>query len=149
MAHTSSLYDVPRKAVWNTYASYIEGPFDALLCICFSSPLTDVARNALEKSAQSLGYKNDQIAFISLPSLQGSDIKTIIESADPLCVVATDSDAARALAQAYRALLHFGIKDYLLGRPCCCFQDFNHAASDSGSKQKTWRLLKSTLAFFS
>lgn len=159
MAHTSSLYDAPRKAVWETYAPYVEGAYDALLCVCFSNPLTDIARNALEKSAQALGYQDDQVAFISLISrneadagshnLQGMDLKMIIEAADPLCIVATDNEAARALAQAYHALLHFEIKDYLLGRPCCCFQDFNQAVSNTSSKQKTWRLLKSTLTLFS
>lgn len=149
MTRTASLYDVPRKAVWDAHAPYVEGAFDALVCFCVGSPLSADARNALVKSAQAIGYGNNQMAFISVDSLDPADVQTLIEAIDPLCVVATDTSATRVLSQAYHAPLHLGIKDYVAGRPCCCFEQLNDVVSDATSKQKTWRLLKSTLALFS
>lgn len=75
-------------------------------------------------------------------ALPDADLYLLIESLDPLCLVATDTSAAAALSRIYRATLTAGTPARLLGRPTLTFTDFATLISTPAGKQKAWSALK-------
>ncbi len=121
-------------------------PNGLFLAISFESP-SSLTINALENSARSLGFnktsKEQAVTYISnAHTLQPEELILIVETLDPLAVVALDIDAVKLLADAYHSQIALGIKENLLGRPMVCFEDFEKQISELEGKKLAWNLLK-------
>ncbi|MEF2654862.1 MAG: hypothetical protein U0M72_00265 [Eggerthellaceae bacterium] len=65
-----------------------------------------------------------------------------IEAIDPLCVVLTDRKAVETASAGYNAPLSLGTKELLLGRGCCCFEDFGSLLESEKGKRTAWNCLR-------
>ena len=133
------------------YSAHIEGEFDALFCVISAHELNMEARQALQASAQRLGYDTRQCAYIVLDTpnkntpddaLTSHDLLTIVEAIDPLCIVLADHESTKTASAGYNVALSLEVKEHLLGRGCCCFEDFEKLLTSSEGKQKAWACLK-------
>lgn len=128
------------------YASHIEGPIACTAIVLSERSLTDAARDALAKSLASLGYGDKGLAFAHLDAegtvLGSSDIFSIIEGLDPLCLIVADEASAQLLSQAYRCPIALDAYMRLLGRPCAAFKSFEGMLADAVEKQRAWAVLK-------
>lgn len=158
----------------------IEGSEDALFCVVSTCELSAEAHQALQASAQRLGYDLRQCAYIVLNkqssklteehnniaantqtrhtateqpnsnnnttavrnTLTPHDLLTIIEAIDPLCVVLADHESTKAASAGYNVALSLEAKERLLGRGCCCFENFEDLLTTPEGKQKAWACLK-------
>jgi hypothetical protein len=112
----------------------------------------DVSREALTKAAEALGYQTHgtdaDLAFVSVedPETEAEigvqATALLLETLDPLCLVATDHAATELVAQAYRARISIGVPTEILGRPTRCFEDFAALMATKEGKRKAWNLLK-------
>lgn len=128
------------------YASHVEGPIACTAIVLSERSLTDAARDALAKSLASLGYGDKGLAFAHLDAegtvLGSSDIFSIIEGLDPLCLIVADEASAQLLSQAYRCPIALDAYMRLLGRPCAAFKSFEGMLADAVEKQRAWAVLK-------
>ncbi len=76
------------------------------------------------------------------PTLTDDELYLIIESIDPLVLVATDTAAAAALSRIFHTSLIAGTPSRLLGRATLTFSNFEHLISTQKGKQKAWSALK-------
>lgn len=65
-----------------------------------------------------------------------------IEAIDPLCVVLTDRKAVETASAGYNAPLSLETKELLLGRGCCCFEDFEALLESEKGKRSAWNCLR-------
>lgn len=138
-----SIFSRIRQNICNVLPVDLKGNTDALFCILSSSPLNDVASNALSASAQRLGYDLTQIAFITInPRTNPKDLLKAIETIDPLCLIITDINAVKMASAAFNIPLTLGKQDLVLGRKCCCFESFSDMLNNDKDKQRAWTYLK-------
>lgn len=81
-----------------------------------------------------------------LDMLSTSDVLTIIESIDPLCLVAADIVSGRTLSAAYQQTITPFVRTRLLGRDTLVIDNLEQALGTDAAKQHLWAALK-TLAF--
>ena len=72
----------------------------------------------------------------------GYDMFTIVESIDPLCIVAADVAGAKALSDAYRQNIPLDASCRLFGRNAVAFHSFESLLDTAEKKQGAWALLK-------
>lgn len=152
----NSAYGAGAVEIAELFADYLEGGAERLAFALSSQRVDDVSRNAIEKSLASFGYPAESCTYATMlpqnPNVEGGDIPldpqalfTLIEGLDPLLVIATDADAATALAQAYR--IEFPAVEAaparVFGRPAAIFQNLPTLLQTESGKQKAWRALKS------
>ncbi len=75
-------------------------------------------------------------------NLNAQALFLLLEGLDPLCLIATDEQAAQTLAQAYRCEVPPEQACRVFGRPCVAFQSFSSMLNNPQDKQIAWALLK-------
>ena len=149
-----SPYERIRHEHLSQFANHIEksgntGSEDALFCVVNSLPLSDSAHEAMCATAARLGYSSRQLCFIVLSNeshtLEPSELFTMLEAIDPLCVVLTDHESVKTASAGYNTPLTLEAREFLLGRSCCCFESFEDLLSTSEGKQKAWACLTTLL----
>ncbi|MBR3258271.1 MAG: hypothetical protein IKF96_04695 [Eggerthellaceae bacterium] len=128
------------------WAAHVDGGAEGLVCVLGSETAPADVRSALKASFERLGYGRDACTFMALTAgeetLDLADAYTLIESLDPLVLVATDSGATRALAQIYRTSISPEKPLRLLGRDVLAFTDFAADLTTPAGKQRVWTALK-------
>lgn len=74
--------------------------------------------------------------------LDAQALYTLVESFDPLCVIATDAPAARALAEAFHVKQILNAHGRFAGRDVITFSNFSSLMNAPEEKQRAWSLLK-------
>ncbi len=102
---------------------------------------------AVGKSARALGFGDDACFHCTLrpdgaQPLSAAETFELIERLDPVVLVATDSAAARALSDAYRANVAPLARSRILGRTTVAFRSFEEMLASPEGKQRAWALLK-------
>ncbi|MCH4185068.1 MAG: hypothetical protein LKF61_06255 [Eggerthellaceae bacterium] len=150
---TSNPYANSRKQTLQAFSSHIDGSSESLFAVVSSTHLNIAARDALKKTCAALGYGR-AIVYVTLDlpsSLTKSDEKPIdrmrlmelIEGLDPVCLVATDTEAARRCGDAYHAPYETMMQTHLFGRPACSFDKFEALLGSDEKRQSAWRCLRS------
>ena len=118
--------------------------------------LSLAARSAINSSAKALGCGEDACFFCTLrlpqasgsadasrdETLQPADLFALIESLDPIVLIATDSAAARALSDAYRTSIAPLARSRVFGRSTVAFRSFEDMLATPDNKQRAWAILK-------
>lgn len=149
----SNIYEATIENVIDAYGVFLdfgdeaEKPIGRLLALALSNEeLSPVARNAIEKSLQALGYGAGCCAFATATAdgakLGEKELLTLTEGVDPLRLVVCDARCTEALAKAYRTQIEPDAAGRLLGRPYVAFANFENLMETSEGKQKAWALLK-------
>lgn len=146
-----SIYERQRREACADLQGCYEGSLNALFCVVSSAPATEVEQRAISAVAQRGGFAASEIIWIASSScLQGDQAENLfrlIETVDPLCVVALDQKAGEALSRAYNQPIGLDARSSILGRPSCCFVDFARMLQTDERKQRAWALLKETLSY--
>lgn len=74
--------------------------------------------------------------------LDAATLFEVVEGIDPIVLVAADSEAARALSQAYRTEIAPLARSRALGRTTVAFRSFEDMLGSPQDKQVAWALLK-------
>lgn len=98
-------------------------------------PISDMP--ASNVSASNLSDSNS-----STSDLSATDLHQIIESLDPVALIAADVNSASALGIAYGTALDIDAFNRVLCRSIIAFNDFEAMLGDSEKKQRAWYLLK-------
>lgn len=116
----------------------------AAFCVVSTGEVSAAARDALRNSARALGYSSKDMAFVRLTNgaLTTPQLFELIEGLDPLAMVVCDLNAQQVLEQAYRTSLPNNDCARLLGKPCCCFANFDAMLGSEQTKQQAWAILK-------
>lgn len=139
----SNMFEVAAEGVLAVYGAVLEATGAETVLAVSSAPLADAARKALVASMEALGYGRDGLGLVTTGGALGSaDLLTIVEGLDPLCLVATDADAATLLAQAYRRDVAPDDACRLMGRTVVAFRDLASLMDSPDDKQRAWALLK-------
>lgn len=143
------MYETALAETWTLFGDYACGSETALACAVSASPLADDARRALNSSFAAFGYGQDSATFVTAcgtsgqePPLDPQALFTLIEGFDPLLLVATDADAARLLADAYRCAVPLDEASRAFGRTVVAFRSFEALMESAQAKQVAWALLK-------
>lgn len=137
------MYEVALDETWELFGPYLDGARSALVCAVSGHPLSARGRAALESSAEALGYGRGSCTYASLDDgLDPSALFLLLEGLDPLCLVATDEAAARAIGQTYRCRIEPMKASRAFGRTVVAFRDFDAMLDDAQDKQVAWALLK-------
>ena len=145
----SNIYEATAEGILEVFAPFITPPArdgGCLAVVVSNSASNETAKNAIEKSLDSLGYGTGRCAFVTRNAdglvLGGNELLTIVEGLDPLCLIITDGECAAAVEQGYRSGLERDKANRLLGRPCVTFRNFESLLESAEGKQKAWALLK-------
>lgn len=139
----SNMFEVAAEGVLAVYGAVLEATGAETVLAVSSAPLADAARKALVASMEALGYGRDGLGLVTTGGALGSaDLLTIVEGLDPLCLVATDTDAATLLAQAYRRDVAPDDACRLMGRTVVAFRNLTSLMDSPDDKQRAWALLK-------
>lgn len=141
----SSAFQSANDRLFERYATHLSGNKNGLFVTVSSGPENEEVRIALEGSLHALaqGAQGQAVSSISeVELLDPKDLILIIETLDPLAVVASDIKASKALADAYHAQIALETEQRLLGRPLLCFEDLGSKLSSSDGKKAAWNLLK-------
>ena len=65
----SNIFTYTRDAIWECYGAFLQGDRDAVVCVIGATPLSDVARLALERSFERLEYGESPCVFVSLAGM--------------------------------------------------------------------------------
>lgn len=140
------MFEVTGESVLTLYGSHLTGTPASTLLVLSEKPLSDEAREALEKSAASLEFGEAPVAQAVLEGdgarLGAEDVRTILEGIDPVAVVAADAFAGETLSAAYRTPITLDAANRLLGRTAVVFEDFEALMKTPADKQRAWALLK-------
>lgn len=137
-----------------TFPGHVSGNHEGLFVVISQAELKPPALEALSNSARALGFSapatfssQDQASPLTLVTLGTQmgpeELILTLESLDPLAIVTCDHASAKTLADAYRTQIKIEAPQKLLGRPLCCFEDFDSMISSNEGKQNAWKLLKS------
>ncbi|WP_449314791.1 hypothetical protein [Rubneribacter sp.] len=146
-----NMYEVALDEAWELFDAHLDGARSALVLVLSAWTLAERARHALNSSAAALGYGPAACAFAALGAQERAEgdaplddqaLFLLTEGLDPVCLVAADSAAARALARAYRCEVPAGAQSRVFGRTCVAFRDFDAMLDDAQDKQAAWALLK-------
>ena len=141
------MYEVTLEESWDLFGDFLDGAHTAPVCALSRKALPERSRTALGSSMEALGYGQDACTFVTLSPEGAADLDQqalflLVEGLDPLCLVAADADATRALGEAYRCGLRADGAQQLFGRPCVAFESFDAMLDDAQDKQRAWALLK-------
>lgn len=143
----SNTYSYAADAAWARFAPFLSGEDAAMVCVISGEPAGETTRAALAGATERLGYGRDACTFITLTvpnstALSDADLAFLLESLDPLAIVATDLAGATALSRIFRCALTAGRVTRLLGRPALVFADFAGMLATPAGKQAAWASLK-------
>ncbi len=144
-----NIFDASLRATADLFAPYLAGSVGGLAIAISSNWLDDVSRNALESSLDTLGYGTDCLAYIALNGsgnetlpLDAQALFALVEGLDPKCLIATDSQAAGILAEAFHVKQILNAYARFQGRDTVAFSDFADLMNSPEEKQQAWHLLK-------
>lgn len=142
-----SAFEAIKNDIFKRYGAHLSGNENGLFVTVCSGTTNEYAQNALESSALQLGFPKDAggqavTALQNAEQLEPKELIFIIETLDPLAVVAYDIKATKALADAYHMQIALETEQRLLGRPLLCFEDFESKISSPEGKKLAWKLLK-------
>ncbi|ACU94848.1 hypothetical protein Ccur_11610 [Cryptobacterium curtum DSM 15641] len=158
-------YAYSRALMTRELDDHLSGSLESLFLVVSTQEISAIAHDALQKTADALGYGNNGATFLTLPASPNEEtpsqtnqtdhqnVQRIIEGLDPLCLIATDVRAANSIGAAYdtnvssqtKAISYSG---RIAGRETRVFDDFNTLVTTEAGKQHAWALLK-TLPTFS
>lgn len=144
---STNMYEVALDETWDLFGDFLGGARTAPVCVLSGTGLGQTARTALNSSMNALGYGQEACTFVALSIGEGDVLDRqalflLVEGLDPLCLVAEDATAARALAETYRCEVSTGKAQHVFGRPCVAFGSFEEMLRDDHDKQLAWALLK-------
>lgn len=141
-----NIYEATLDEAWTLFEDHLDGCRSGLICVAASETLDARTRNALESAAAARGYGRGTCTFANLAAdgalLDEKALFLLMEALDPLCVIAADEAAARALADAYRCAVPLDAPCRLFGRDAVAFRSFARMLDDDRSKQRAWAILK-------
>ena len=143
MKTSDNIYAYTRTRLFADHPERITGGSAALALVIFAEPLSDGARNALEKSLDAIGFGPDERAYACLDGLSSEDAFDTVEGLDPLVLVAADEKAANCYAAAVRQPFPLMRQVRVFGREARAFPLLNDMVQDEADKQAVWHLLKS------
>lgn len=155
----ATMYEAASQAIWEAYGPHLSGSRQGTFGVVSAQPLDTTAIRALENSARKLGFGENACVFCFLRAgigrnatpdetdapdeqLDSATLFRIIEGIDPLVLVAADSEAIRALSQAYRTEIAPLARSRALGRTVVSFRSFENMLGTAQEKQNAWALLK-------
>ena len=143
----SSMYETALDETRELFGDFLEGARTAPVCVLSGQRLAQPARAALDSSMNALGYGPEACAFAALSieggaALDRQALFLLLEGLDPICLIAEDAAAARALEETYRCEVVPGKAQHVFGRPCVAFESFEEMLKDDHDKQLAWALLK-------
>lgn len=152
MAKTSA-YGATAVEICELFGDYLQGDATCYAFVMSSSTLSELARDAIEKSMQAFGYDEGGCAFTTLTptgadaqadaiTLDASAVFMLVEGLDPLFVIATDAQSCSALGAAYRSDVPLDSPTRLFGRPAAGFADLDQLLQTPQGKQRAWKVLK-------
>ena len=153
----SNIYEAGAAGIAELFGDYLEcaPPTGSCIALALSArPLGDGARDAIGKSLAALGYGEGAASFATLsprdPEAEGGDIVLgpqdlfmLVEGLDPLCAIAADEAAVRALESTYRCSFALDSPIRMFGRPAVAFRALEPMLESDAGKQRAWRLFKS------
>ncbi len=141
-----NIYSFNADIVLEAYGAFVEGTSDALIAVVSAQALDDIGRNAIEASADKLGFGRGRVAWITLggweDALGAADLAQLVEGLDPVALIATDGKASSLLSAAFETPFQLDSKNRAACRTVIAFNDFASMLADSESKQLAWHLLK-------
>ena len=146
LPQAQSVYERQIQAECASFTASFEGSLNALFCIIFSKPITGATREALLATAKRGGFSASDIVWMNTEALEPPDLMHLIEAIDPLCAVVLDQRAAETLSRAYNQPIKLAECDFILGRPCAAFVDFERMLETEERKQQAWSLMKEMLS---
>jgi hypothetical protein len=151
MNDARNIYAHDRSRVWDEFAANLSGSREGLFVAVCTASTSEEARTAIVKSAQALGYGADGVTFVTIDAtgtrLTAPQLIDIVESMDPLCVVAADAGSTLLVAEAAQKLVEPNEPTRLNGREVRAFDDLNDLMQTPAGKQKAWALLKTLPSF--
>lgn len=139
-------YAFSRMKMQEKYAPCISGSEEGFLVALYCRTLGPAARDALEKSAEALGYGPHAVTFVQTDTesatLESIQLLELMEGLDPLCIVATDSASCEACTDIYRTPLPPLTRCRLMGREARGFDNLDSLLETSEGKQRVWTALK-------
>ncbi len=145
MNASGDIYGYSRERMLREYRTHVSGAEASLFLAICASTLSDEAKLALTKSAESLGYGPDGATFllVDVPAeLSPDQLSTIVEGLDPLCIVLADAQAASLFAQAYRIALPSRAAMRAFGREVRLLPQLGELMKTPAGKQRAWAALK-------
>ena len=142
-----NMYEYGQRAAWELFAAYMEGEACACVAVVSTTPLAESAREACENSLHALGYGRHACAFLTvqpegLDALDAGALAAALEGLDPLCMVATDAQAAALVAAAYGQPVKTNAANRVVGRDAVAFDDLAGLMESPEGKQSAWALFK-------
>ena len=142
-----SSFETIKNNLFKRYGAHLAGNENGLFVTVSSGTANKNVQNALESSALQLGFPKDATkqavtAINDVEQLEPKELIFIIETLDPLAVLASDIAATKSLADAYHMQIALETEQRLLGRPLLCFENFEDKISSPEDKKLAWKLLK-------
>ncbi len=142
-----SAFEAIKNDLFKRYDAHLSGNENGLFVTVASGAANEEVQTALESSALQLGFPKGAggqavTAINNVEQLEPKELIFIIETLDPLAVVASDVTATKSLADAYHMQIALEVEQRLLGRPLLCFENFESKISSPEGKKLTWKLLK-------
>ena len=152
---SGSIYEYAARSALALYKDFVKGTPSATLAVISEHSLPPQAVSAIKASAERLGYGRDSCFWVAMrgDSREGSgdvasvklgdqDLRTLLESVDPLSLIATDAFCAHALENAYGEPCQVNSVASVNGRPAVFLGDFPLMLQDEEGKQRAWHLMK-------
>ncbi|MGI6045805.1 MAG: hypothetical protein ACOYCA_03075 [Eggerthellaceae bacterium] len=130
------------------FGDFIAGNPLGFIAVVSNQTISAQAKNAIESSAEALGYGSEACVYITLnPTEASAPLDTqarfvLMEGLDPVCIIVLDSDAATQLGLTYRKTLRTDAVSTVFGRPTLVFTNFEGNLETPEKKQRAWALLK-------
>lgn len=146
-----NIYEINAYQALVRFERFIEGSANDLLLVISSANLGEKSREAIQSTAEKLGYGKARISWASILGrvseeepipISPENLRLLIESIDPSGMIVTDIGAMSILSEAYGVGLEADSSNRVACRTCATFSNFETMLEDSDSKQKAWRVLK-------
>lgn len=164
-APASKSYAVARHSVLAKYSDAISGSEAGIFLVISSDELSDAAKNALTKTAESLNYGPNPITFVQTSLIHAdrnsktstnssasshkqtcespeSQLFEIIEGLDPVCMVLCDEDAASLVSKAYNADITSMSLNRIFGRSVAVLDHIDTLLATPQGKSRMWGILR-------
>ncbi len=148
----SNIYEVGARRTCEKYGAFIRATGRETLLLASWRALSPAAVQALENSANALGYGKRACAQVTIcepeeraggtATLGTHDLMYIVEGLDPIALVAADEGSACLLCGAYRVDPAYDTASRMLGRTVVLFRDFEAMLDRLEDKRRAWTILK-------
>ncbi len=145
MNQESSFISFNRASILERFPGNIVGDREAMFLAVAETTLSQPARDALEKSATTLGWNRGvTYLFADAPALLSkADLFEAIEGLDPFCVVIVGAALCGLACEAFSQDVPSGKHFRLFGRDACAFDDLDGLLLTDAGKKRAWETLRS------